>query len=217
MRSPDVKVTPVLISTVVVLIVILAAIICRYMWRKYVVRKKKKEVKHVEELLTFRHLGATNDNLYDLDELNGDVDNEKNEKVSESVDEKLKTTITVALKSGCSNETNKYFSMSNINKSRGQNGDADEGSRKTEQGSESVDKTFENLKTLKSDHSVETDKHLYDNLGGETVDAVDKEKDGDVQDPLVNTMENDYVDSLAFKVEKKKSCRDSQHVYDSLK
>ncbi|XP_065926925.1 uncharacterized protein [Magallana gigas] len=216
-RSPGVKVTPVLISTVVVLIVILVAIVCRYMWRKYVVRKKKKEVKHVEELLTFRHLGATNDNLYDLDELNGDVDNEKNEKVSESVDEKLKTTVTVALKSGCSNETNKYFSMSNINKSRGQNGDADEGSRKTEQGSESVDKTFENLKTLKSDHSVETDKHLYDNLGGETVDAVDKEKDGDVQDPLVNTMENDYIDSLAFKVEKKKSCRDSQHVYDSLK
>lgn len=84
------------------------------MWRKYVVRKKKKEVKHVEELLTFRHLGATNDNLYDLDELNGDVDNEKNEKVSESVDEKLKTTVTVALKSGCSNETNKYFSMSNL-------------------------------------------------------------------------------------------------------
>lgn len=175
-------------------------------------------MKHVEELLTFRHLGATNDNLYDLDELNGDVDNEKNEKVSESVDETLKTTVTVALKSGCSNVTNEYFSMFNINKLQGQNGDADEGSRKNEQGSESVDKTFENLKTLfKSDHSVETDKHLYDNLGGETVDAVDKEKDGDVQDPLVNTMENDYVDSLAFKVEKKKSCRDSQHVYDSLK
>lgn len=214
-RSPDVKVTPVLISIVVVLVVILAAIVSRYRWRKYVVRKRKREVKHVEELLTFRNLGATNDNLYDLDELNGDVDSEKNEKGPESVDETLKNTVTVTLKSGCSNETNTYFSMSN--NSQGQNGDADERSRKNEQGSETVDKTFENLKTFQSDHSVETDKHLYDNLCGETVDAADKKKDGNRQDPLVNTMENDYVDSLAFKVEKKKSCRDSQHLYDSLK
>lgn len=214
-RSPDVKVTPVLISIVVVLIVILTATVSRYRWRKYVVRRRKREVKHVEELLTFRNLGATNDNLYDLDELNGDVDNEKNEKGPESVDETLKNTVTVALKSGCSNETNIYFSMSN--NSQGQNGDADERSRKNEQGSETVDNAFENRKTFKSDHSVETDKHLYDNLCEEIADAADKEKDGNGQDPLVNTMENDYVDSLAFKVEKKKSCRDSQHLYDSLK
>lgn len=59
---------------------------------------------------------------------------------------------------------------------------------------------------LKFDYLVEIDKYLYDNLGGEIVDVVDKEKDGDVQDLLVNIMENDYVDFLVFKVEKKKFC-----------
>lgn len=59
---------------------------------------------------------------------------------------------------------------------------------------------------LKFDYLVEIDKYLYDNLGGEIVDVVDKEKDGDVQDFLVNIMENDYVDFLVFKVEKKKFC-----------
>lgn len=168
-------------------------------------------MKHVEELLTFRHLGATNDNLYDLDELTGDVDNEKNEKGPESVDETLKNA--VALKSGCSDKTNEYFS--NCNNLQEQNVDADE--KKPEKGPETDDETFTNIKTFKSDHSVETDKNLYDNLCEEIADAADKEKDGNGQDPLVNTMENDYVDSLAFKVEKKKSCRDSQHLYDSLK
>lgn len=59
---------------------------------------------------------------------------------------------------------------------------------------------------LKFDYLVEIDNYLYDNLGGEIVDVVDKEKDGDVQDFLVNIMENDYVDFLVFKVEKKKFC-----------
>lgn len=59
---------------------------------------------------------------------------------------------------------------------------------------------------LKFDYLVEIDKYLNDNLGGEIVDVVDKEKDGDVQDFLVNIMENDYVDFLVFKVEKKKFC-----------
>lgn len=59
---------------------------------------------------------------------------------------------------------------------------------------------------LKFDYLVEIDKYLYDNLGGEIVDVVDKEKDGDVQDLLVNIMENDYIDFLVFKVEKKKFC-----------
>lgn len=86
------------------------------MWWKYVVRRRKKEVKYVEELLIFCYFGVMNDNLYDLDELNGDVDNEKNEKGLEFVDEILKIIVIVVFKFGCFNEINKYFFMFNINK-----------------------------------------------------------------------------------------------------
>uniref|UniRef100_K1R4I5 Uncharacterized protein n=1 Tax=Magallana gigas TaxID=29159 RepID=K1R4I5_MAGGI len=119
-RSPDVAVTPVLISTVVVLIVVLAAIFSRYIWRKYVARRENGEnrggnsVKDFEEFLNRKscHSNETNENLYDeLDEKKMDAAKEKNEKGPKNVDKTLQNDYidSLALKKRQSDRESKHF------------------------------------------------------------------------------------------------------------
>lgn len=117
-RSPDVAVTPVLITTVVVLIFILAAIGSRYTWRKYVARKEnggnrgENSVKDFEEFLNRKSRHSDETNLYDeLDENKMDAAKEKNEKGPKTVDKTLQNDYidSLAFKKRHSDRESKHF------------------------------------------------------------------------------------------------------------
>lgn len=117
-RSPDVPVTFVLITTVVVLIVILVAIGSRYTWRKYVARKEnggnrgENSVKDFEEFLNRKSRHSDETNLYDeLDENKMDAAKEKNEKGPKTVDKTLQNDYidSLAFKKRHSDRESKHF------------------------------------------------------------------------------------------------------------
>lgn len=119
-RSPDVVATPVLVTTVVVLLAVLAAIVSRYTWRKYVARRENGEnrgenpVKDFEEFLNRKscHSDETKENLYDeLDEKKMDAAKEKNEKGPKTLDKTLQNDYidSLALKKRQSDRESKHF------------------------------------------------------------------------------------------------------------
>lgn len=118
-RSPDVVATPVLVTTVVVLLAVLAAIVSRYTWRKYVARREaenrgENSVKDFEEFLNRKpgHSDETNENLYDeLDEKKMDAAKEKNEKGPKTLDKTLQNDYidSLALKKRQSDRESKHF------------------------------------------------------------------------------------------------------------
>lgn len=118
-RSPDVVATPVLVTTVMVLLAVLAAIVSRYTWRKYVARREAENrgenpVKDFEEFLNRKscHSDETKENLYDeLDEKKMDAAKEKNEKGPNTLDKTLQNDYidSLALKKRQSDRESKHF------------------------------------------------------------------------------------------------------------
>lgn len=117
-RSPDVVATPVLVTTVVVLLAVLAAIVSRYTWRKYVARREAENrgenpVKDFEEFKQKScHSDETKENLYDeLDEKKMDAAKEKNEKGPKTLDKTLQNDYidSLALKKRQSDRESKHF------------------------------------------------------------------------------------------------------------